>query len=292
MKCYLCPRRCGVDRTAGGRGFCGAGGLPVAARAAVHFWEEPCISGSRGSGAVFFSGCNLRCVFCQNRESSFSITGRELDAKALREVFLRLAGEGAHNINLVTPTHYIDTIAEALERPVGIPVVYNCGGYESVEALRLLEGKIDIYLPDMKYGDDVLARELSRAGDYFATAGAALVEMFRQTGPYVLDGEGLMRRGLLVRHLALPGRLDNSKAVLDWFAATFKRGEAMLSLMSQYTPPSGGAALPPELGRRLTEAEYGELVDYLHMLGIRDGYVQAPASSDDGYVPAFDLTGV
>ncbi|MBP5166184.1 MAG: radical SAM protein [Oscillospiraceae bacterium] len=277
MKCYLCPRNCGADRDKGERGFCMAPALPVVARAAAHYWEEPCISGTRGSGAVFFSGCNMRCAYCQNREISAFIKGRETDASELRDIFLRLRDTGVHNINLVTPTPYIDTIAAALKDPIGIPVVYNCGGYEKTESLKRLEGLIDIYLPDVKYAH----------GDYFAHASAAAAEMFRQTGKYVVDGDGIMKRGVIVRHLVLPGQLDNSKDVLEYFAESFERGSVMLSLMSQYTPNGFGG---PE--RRLTGEEYREVVDYMYMLGIRDGYVQEPDSSCGDYVPAFDLTGV
>ena len=287
MKCMLCPRLCGVERAAGKTGFCGAPSLPVVARAARHDWEEPCISGSRGSGAVFFSGCNLGCVYCQNREISRSIRGKPLDAPALRELFARLRDSGVHNINLVTATPYADVIAEALEVPPGIPVVWNCGGYERVETLRMLEGKIDIYLPDMKYTDDHLAKELSGAGDYFEIADAAIREMVRQTGPCRFDDEGLLQRGVLVRHLVLPGFLANSKDVLEWFADAFPKGAAMLSLMAQYTPNGFGG---PE--RRLREEEWREVTDYLYMLGIRSGYVQELSSAEGEYVPSFDGTGV
>lgn len=287
MKCMLCPRLCGVERAAGKTGFCGAPALPVVARAARHDWEEPCISGSRGSGAVFFSGCNLGCVYCQNREISRSIRGKPLDAPALRELFARLRDSGVHNINLVTATPYADVIAEALEVPPGIPVVWNCGGYERVETLRMLEGKIDVYLPDMKYADDHLAKELSGAGDYFEIADAAIREMVRQTGPCRFDDEGLLQRGVLVRHLVLPGFLANSKDVLEWFADAFPKGAAMLSLMAQYTPNGFGG---PE--RRLREEEWREVTDYLYMLGIRSGYVQELSSAEGEYVPSFDGTGV
>ena len=287
MKCMLCPRLCGVDRAAGEIGYCGAPALPVIARAARHDWEEPCISGSRGSGAVFFSGCNLGCVYCQNREISRSIKGKTLDAAALRELFARLRDSGVHNINLVTATPYADVVAQALETPPGIPVVWNCGGYERLETLRMLEGKIDVYLPDMKYADDHLAKELSGAGDYFKTADAAVREMVRQTGPCRFDDEGLLQRGVLVRHLMLPGFLANSKDVLEWFADAFPKGEAMLSLMAQYTPNGFGGS-----GRRLTEEEWREVTDYLYMLGIRSGYVQEPSSAEGEYVPCFDGTGV
>ena len=287
MKCMLCPRLCGVDRAAREIGCCGAPALPVVARAARHDWEEPCISGSRGSGAVFFSGCNLGCVYCQNREISRSIRGKPLDAPALRELFARLRDSGVHNINLVTATPYADVIAEALEVPPGIPVVWNCGGYERVETLRMLEGKIDVYLPDMKYADDHLAKELSGAGDYYEAADAAIREMVRQTGPCRFDAEGLLQRGVLVRHLVLPGFLANSKDVLEWFADAFPKGAAMLSLMAQYTPNGFGG---PE--RRLREEEWREVTDYLYMLGIRSGYVQELSSAEGEYVPSFDGTGV
>ena len=287
MKCMLCPRLCGVDRQAGETGFCGSPPLPVVARAARHDWEEPCISGSRGSGAVFFSGCNLGCVYCQNREISRSIKGKQLDAAQLRALFARLRDSGVHNINLVTGTPYADVIARALEVPPGIPVVWNSGGYERPETLRMLEGKIDIYLPDMKYADDGLARRLSGVADYFGTADAAIREMRRQTGPCLFDEDGLLIRGVLVRHLVLPGHLANSKDVLEWFADTFPKGDVLLSLMAQYTPNGSGG---PE--RRLREEEWREVADYLYMLGIRSGYVQELSSAEGEYVPSFDGTGV
>ncbi len=259
----------------------------MAARAARHDWEEPCISGSRGSGAVFFSGCNLGCVYCQNREISFSLRGKTLDVPALRALFARLRDSGVHNLNLVTATPYADVIAEALEAPPGIPVVWNSSGYEGLETLRMLEGKVDVYLPDMKYADGSLAQALSAAPDYFERADAAIREMFRQTGPCRFDADGLLTRGVLVRHLVLPGYLANSKDVLEWFAGAFPKGETMLSLMAQYTPNGFGG---PE--RRLRPEEWQEVTDYLYMLGIRSGYVQELSSADGAYVPAFDGTGV
>ena len=287
MKCALCPRACGADREAGELGWCRAPALPHVVRAARHDWEEPCISGTRGSGAVFFSGCSLGCVYCQNREISREIKGKALDAAGLREVFLRLRDTGVHNLNLVTPTPYARVIAEALEQPIGIPVVWNCGGYESPDTLRMLEGKVDIWLPDMKYAEEAPAAALSAAPDYFVRADAAIREMYRQTGPYVLDGDGLLIRGVLVRHLVLPGYLSNSKGVLEWFSDTFGRGKALMSLMAQYTPNGFGG---PD--RPLREEEYREVQDYLYMLGIRDGYCQEPQASAGSYVPAFDGTGV
>ena len=287
MKCNLCPRRCGADRASGETGFCGAPALPVIARAARHDWEEPCISGVNGSGAMFFSGCNLGCVYCQNREISRSIKGKSLNAMELRDLFKRLRDTGVHNLNLVTATPYADTVAEALEEPLGIPVVWNCGGYESLETLKMLEGKIDIWLPDMKYADDALARKYSAAPDYFRIADAAIREMYRQAGDYVLDEDGILQRGVVVRHLVLPGKLDNSKDVLEWFDAAFGKGRALLSLMAQYTPNGVGGPT-----RRLTQAEFQEVADYLYMLDIRDGFVQEVSSAKEEYIPAFDGTGV
>ena len=287
MKCNLCPRRCGVDRTEGETGFCGAPALPVVARAARHDWEEPCISGIDGSGAVFFSGCNLGCVYCQNREISRSIKGKTLNAMELRDLFKRLRDTGVHNLNLVTATPYADTVAQALEEPLGIPVVWNCGGYENLETLKMLEGKIDIWLPDMKYADDALARKYSAAPDYFRIADAAIREMYRQAGDYVLDGDGILQSGVVVRHLVLPGELGNSKDVLEWFDSTFGKGHALLSLMAQYTPNGFGGP-----NRRLTQEEFREVADYLYMLDIRDGFVQELNSAKEEYIPAFDGTGV
>ncbi len=287
MKCMLCPRRCGADREKGQRGRCHAPALPVLARAARHDWEEPCISGSRGSGAVFFAGCNLGCVFCQNAAISREVRGEELDASALRDVFLRLRDTGVHNLNLVTATPYADTVARALEQPIGIPVIWNSGGYESLETLRMLEGKIDIYLPDMKYSEREPARLLSGAEDYPEVASAAIREMYRQTGPCRFDGEGILQGGVVLRHLVLPGYLSNSKGVLEWFADSFPPGDVLLSLMAQYTPNGQGGPARP-----LREAEYNEVVDYLYMLGIRDGFIQDLSAADGGYVPTFDGTGL
>jgi len=259
----------------------------VVARAARHDWEEPCISGVNGSGAVFFSGCSLGCVYCQNREITAEIKGKTLDVPALRDLFARLRDTGVHNLNLVTAAPYADTVAEALEVPPGIPVVWNSGGYESVETLKMLEGKVDIYLPDMKYRDAALAERFSAAPDYFSVADAAIREMFRQTGPVRVDGAGILQRGILVRHLVLPGFLGNSKDVLEWFADTFPRGSVLLSLMAQYTPNGFGG---PE--RRLREEEFQEVWDYMAMLGIRDGYVQELSSAESSYTPPFDGTGL
>ena len=219
--CTLCPRRCGVDRTRGQLGFCKMPGQVHAARAGVHYWEEPVISGSFGSGAVFFSGCTLKCAFCQNYDISQENFGKPLTSAELRAAFERLIDEGVQNINLVTPTHFLPDILPALEPKLPVPVVYNCGGYESVETLWQLEGKIDVYLPDFKYSDNALAKKLSSAPDYFETASAAILEMYRQVGKPVIEGDE-MKRGVLVRHLVLPGCVDNSLGVLDWVAEHFR----------------------------------------------------------------------
>jgi len=288
MICDICPRGCRAVRTAHeGAGVCGMGLLPVAARAASHCWEEPCISGEKGSGAVFFSGCNLRCVFCQNHSISAGRQGKEISIERLRTIFSELISQGVHNINLVTATHFTLAVARALEPPLPVPVVWNSGGYEKVETLRLLEGKVQIYLPDLKYSDSKLAEDLSAAADYPQTAKAAILEMFRQTGPYELDENGLMKKGVLIRHLVLPGFLDNTFGVLDWIADVFRPGDVMVSLMGQYTPNGQGG---PD--RRLTAEEYQRAVDYMKALGILEGYTQEVSSAKEEYTPPFDGTGV
>ena len=271
-----------------GEGFCGLPAAPVVARAGLHFWEEPCVSGARGSGAVFFSGCVLRCVYCQNHAISHENFGKPVSVERLREIFWELIGQGAHNINLVSPTPFAPAIREALAEPLPVPVVWNTGGYERVETLRSLEGKVQVWLPDLKYVDSGLSQDLSGAADYFDAASAAIEEMVRQTGDYVLEA-GLLKRGVLIRHLMLPGRLENTKAVLDWVAETFRPGQVLLSLMAQYTPQPGAEGL---LSRRVTGAEYRAALRYMENLGITDGYCQAAASARAEYTPDFDLTGV
>ena len=288
--CNLCPRRCGADRTAGQLGFCRMPARLTAARAAAHYWEEPLISGSYGSGTVFFSGCTLRCAFCQNDVISHENYGKELTSAQLRTVFERLIDDGVQNINLVTPTHFLPDILPALTPKLPVPVVYNCGGYESVETLRQLEGLIDIYLPDMKYSDNRLAKKLSAAPDYFETASAAILEMYRQTGDVVIEDEQ-MTRGVLVRHLVLPQEIDNSLGVLDWFAAHFRSGQALFSLMSQYVPMGRVKKMPP-YDRPITEEEYDAVLSYLMLLDIRDGYTQDFSAASSEYTPEFDLTGL
>ena len=288
--CTLCPRRCGVDRTRGQLGFCKMPGQVHAARAGVHYWEEPVISGSFGSGAVFFSGCTLKCAFCQNYDISQENFGKPLTSAELRAAFERLIDEGVQNINLVTPTHFLPDILPALEPKLPVPVVYNCGGYESVETLRQLEGKIDVYLPDFKYSDNALAKRLSSAPDYFETASAAILEMYRQVGKPVIEGDE-MKRGVLLRHLVLPGCVDNSLGVLDWVAEHFRSGDILFSLMSQYVPMGRAAEMPP-FDRRITELEYDSVLSYMMLLGIEDGYTQDFSSAERGYTPSFDLTGL
>lgn len=288
--CTLCPRRCGVDRTRGQLGFCKMPGQVHAARAGVHYWEEPVISGSFGSGAVFFSGCTLKCAFCQNYDISQENFGKPMTSAELRAAFERLIDEGVQNINLVTPTHFLPDILPALEPKLPVPVVYNCGGYESVETLRQLEGKIDVYLPDFKYSDNALAKKLSSAPDYFETASAAILEMYRQVGKPVIEGDE-MKRGVLVRHLVLPGCVDNSLGVLDWVAEHFRSGDILFSLMSQYVPMGRAVEMPP-FDRRITELEYDSVLSYMMLLGIEDGYTQDFSSAERGYTPSFDLTGL
>ncbi len=289
-RCTLCPRGCGVDRTAGQVGFCRMPGQVRAARAAAHYWEEPLISGSFGSGAVFFSGCTLRCVYCQNAELSHGGFGETLDSRRLRVIFERLVDEGVQNINLVTPTHFLPDILPALRPRLPVPVVYNCGGYESVETLRALEGYVDVYLPDFKYSDATLAARLSGAADYPAACAAAIAEMYRQAGPYRVE-DGQLVRGLLVRHLVLPGYVDNSLGVVDWFADHFAPGEALFSLMAQYTPMERARTLPP-LDRVVLEDEYAAVRSWMDLRGVCDGFVQDFTAAVRDFIPAFDLTGL
>ena len=289
MICTLCPRRCGAERTAeAGGGFCRMpAGLRVA-RAMLHHWEEPPISGRNGAGTVFFSGCTLGCVYCQNGDISAGGFGKDISTARLREIFEELIGQGAHNIELVTPTHFLPWILPALTPRLPVPVVYNCGGYERVETLRTLEGLVDVYLPDLKYADGALAAELSGAADYFPVACQAIREMFRQVGHYVLE-DGLLKRGVVIRHLVLPGYLDNTRQVLDWIAETFGPGDVLVSLMSQYTPTNN---MTGRLARRVTAAEYRAAAAYMRNCGITDGFVQERTSAEEAYTPAFDGQGV
>lgn len=299
IKCTLCPRRCGVDRTKS-RGACGMGDTVYAARAALHMWEEPCISGERGSGAVFFVGCPLGCVFCQNRTISRGEGGVFADADSLADIFLRLQNDShANNINLVTATHFTPTVAEAIRsarsRGLTVPVVWNSSGYESVGTLRLLDGLVDVYLPDLKYCDSATAAKYSHAPDYFKVACAALDEMFRQVGePRFADGlsgieEGIMTRGMIVRHLVLPTHADDSRRVIGYLHRRFGDG-IYISIMNQYTP-TGGLSYP-ELSRPVTEPEYDSVVDYAAETGVVNGFVQEGGTVAESFVPQFDGEGI
>jgi len=282
VNCKLCPRRCGVDRTAGQRGFCGCPDTALVAKTMLHKWEEPALAGNGGSGAIFFGGCTLGCKFCQNRAISAAPAGVPADSNALRKMMEDLIARGAENIDLVTPTHFLPTILPALAEKLPVPVVYNCGGYENVETLRTLAGKIDIYLPDLKYADDGLARCLSGAKDYFATATAAIREMFRQTGPVVWQGEKVIR-GTIIRHLILPGQVENSLKVLDWIGETFAPGQVLVSLMRQYTPMGG---LPAPYDRQVTQDEYDAVLSWM-FLNELEGFTQDAAAATDAYIPDF-----
>ena len=285
--CRDCPRSCGVPR---GRGFCRSGETLRVARAAPHFGEEPCISGTRGSGAVFFSGCNLRCVFCQNHAISSGGFGADVTGEKLRDILLRLRDQGVHNINLVTGSHCVRQIAAALDGlELGIPVVWNSAGYDSPESLRRLEGLVQVYMPDLKYRSSLLAAKYSAAPDYPETAARAIEEMLRQTGPFRLDGDGLLVRGVLIRHLILPGELENSFDVIDFVAQRWPGDQVLFSLMSQFTPNGN---CPPELRRTLTEEEYERCRSYLELSGIENGYFQELSSACAEMIPDFDLTGV
>ncbi len=297
-ECRLCPRECKVNRAAGQSGFCGCDNRLLVARAALHMWEEPCISGESGSGTVFFSGCPLRCVFCQNGNIADCTVGKEITIERLSEIFLELQNKGANNINLVTPTHYTLHIAEALKsaktKGLTIPVVYNTGGYEKVDTLRRLEGLVDIYLPDMKYMNPVLAKCYSHAEDYFRYAQEALAEMYRQVGQPVFDEEtGLMKKGIIVRHLVLPGNTEDSKSIIKYLYE--KYGDNIyMSIMSQYTPMKSLCenGIYPELARKLSEAEYDEVIDYAIEIGVENAFIQEGDPADESFIPDFNYEGV
>lgn len=280
--CRLCPRQCGVDRENGQRGFCGCPGTALVAKAMLHKWEEPALAGPGGSGAVFFGGCTLGCSYCQNAAISGHAAGQAMDSAQLRRVFEDLIAQGAENIDLVTPTQFLPTILPALEPKLPVPVVYNCGGYESVQTLEALEGRVDIYLPDLKYADPKLASSLSGAADYFPVAAAAIREMVRQTGPVQWQGEKILR-GTVIRHLILPGQVENSLKILDWIGETFRPGEVLVSLMRQYTPM--GNQQPP-MDRRITDEEYDAVLSWMFLNDL-EGFTQEAQSADSGFIPDF-----
>ena len=291
-KCFLCPRKCGVDRSSGELGFCRCSDLPLVARAAAHFGEEPCISGSCGSGTVFFSGCNMQCVFCQNRDISFDMHGKEVSVARLAAIFAELEDSGVHNLNLVTPTHFTDKIVEALKiaKPK-IPVVWNSSAYESIETLKMLEGFIQVYMPDLKYTSADAAFRFSSARDYPSVAKSAILEMFRQTGNFSIDSEGLLKRGVLIRHLILPDSLDDAFDVIDWVSESFPKNAVLFSLMSQFVPLADKAKYPA-LARSLSREEFERAQSYLSLSRIENGYFQELSSATKELIPSFDLTGV
>lgn len=294
--CILCPRECHVDRVSGQTGFCGQSDRILAARAALHFWEEPCLSGTNGSGTVFFSGCNLGCVYCQNHTIAQGQTGREITVERLSEIFLELQDKKAHNINLVTPTHYVPQIITALrtakDNGLTIPVVYNTSGYEKADTLKRLEGLIDIYLPDLKYHDTALSARYSDAPDYFVKAAAAIDEMLRQTGrPVFIDGEdSLMLKGVIVRHLLLPDCEEDSRYLLRFLHETYGN-DIYVSIMNQYTPMPQVAHIPA-LNRKISPEEYDRIIDYAIHIGIESGFIQEDETASESFIPAFDCEGV
>ena len=292
--CHLCPRNCGVDRLAGQKGFCGVDAGIMVARAALHMWEEPCISGKEGSGAVFFSGCSLGCVFCQNRTISKGQSGKVITVEHLAELFLELQGQKANNINLVTAGHFLPQVREALilakEQGLTIPVVYNSSGYEKAEMLRYLEGLVDIYLPDLKYLEADLAGKYSHAKDYPEVAMKALEEMVRQVGTLEFDERGMMKKGVIVRHLLLPGHVRNSKKVLEYLYGTYG-DQIYISLMNQYTPMPAMKD-DPQLSRKVTDREYDRLLDHAISFGVTNCFIQEGETAKESFIPEFNGEGI
>ena len=293
-RCMLCPRLCGADRNSGRHGFCGMSSSLTAARAALHMWEEPCISGKTGSGTVFFSGCSLKCIFCQNREISTGRFGKEISEDRLADIFLELQEKGAANINLVTGAHFVPHIIYAVRKAkklgLRIPILYNSSGYERVETLKFLDGLIDIYLPDFKYMDPELAKRFSKAADYPETAKAALTEMVRQTGPCVFDGRGMLLRGTVVRHLILPAHTKDSLRITEYIRNTFGN-DVYFSLMNQYTPPAETLSAA-ELNRRTTRREYEKVLAGALEMGVENGFFQEGMTAEESFIPAFDTEGI
>ena len=282
VNCKLCPRECGIDRTQGKTGYCRCPDTAMVAKTMLHKWEEPALAGNGGSGAIFFGGCTLGCKYCQNRAISGGPVGKAMDSTQLRQVMEDLIAQGAENIDLVTPTQYLPTIRPALVPKLAVPVVYNCGGYEKAETIASLDGLVDIYLPDLKYADNRLAMALSGCGDYFQVATAAIKEMVKQVGPVVWDGDKVVR-GVIIRHLILPGFVDNSLKVLDWIGDTFASGEVLVSLMRQYTPMPG---LPAPLNRPITEEEYDSVLSWMFLNDL-EGFTQEDTAADTAFIPDF-----
>lgn len=291
--CVLCPRMCGADRSMA-NGVCGCGDSVKVARAALHFWEEPCITGKGGSGTVFFSGCNLKCCFCQNHEISSKGFGKEISTQRLADIFCELQDKGAENINLVTPTPYVTFILKALDivkKKLFIPVIYNCGGYENISTIDMMDGYIDIYMPDIKYYSDEYAKKYSNADGYFDCASNAVKRMTQQIGKVTLDDDGIMERGVIVRHMVMPGCRKDSMNIIRWIGDNLDRDNFIISLMSQYTPAFRSNEYK-EINRRVTTYEYESVTDYCLSIGIDKGYVQEKASAVKEYTPPFDLDGV
>lgn len=288
MKCNICPRKCNVERGSS-VGFCGGGDKIRIARAALHFYEEPVLSECGGAGAVFFSGCNLKCVYCQNHDISFDNFGQEITPDRLREIYHELVFQGAQNIDLVTPSQYTLQILPTLDEKIGVPFVWNSSAYEDVNTLKLLDGKIQIYLPDFKYMSSSLSRKYSGAPDYPEIAKKAIKEMYSQVGDVKIDEDGCMKSGVIIRHLMLPGELENTLDVIDWVSSTFNGG-VLFSLMSQYTPNK--YCCQGKLSTRVTAEEYEKAVDYMYLCGIENGFVQELDSAQEKYTPDFDLTGI
>lgn len=282
VNCELCPRRCGVDRTAGQTGFCGCPDTALVAKTMLHKWEEPVLAGAGGSGAIFFGGCTLGCAYCQNRAISAAPTGTPTDSAGLRRIMEDLIAQGAENIDLVTPTQYLPTILPALEKPLPVPVVYNCGGYERPETMEMLRDKVDIFLPDMKYGSDTLAQTLSGAKDYFAVATQAIKAMHGITGDPQWEGERL-KKGVVIRHLILPGNVENSLRVLDWIGENFAPGQVLVSLMRQYTPMPG---MPTPFDRTVTEEEYQAVLSWMYLNDLQ-GFTQENSAASAAFIPDF-----
>ncbi len=296
-KCILCPRKCGVNRTNGSMGACHSTGKVKVSRAALHMWEEPCISGEHGSGAVFFSGCALGCCFCQNKDISRGRAGKEITIERLCNIFFELMDKGANNINLVTPDHYIPQIISAIDmahaRNFPLPFVYNCSGYETTEMIKMLDGYIDVYLPDFKFMSSKIASKYCNTPDYAGFAKQSISEMVRQCGgaKTSFNQDGIMQKGVIVRHLQLPGHIEDSKSIITYLYNTFG-DDIYISIMNQYTPMKGIEKDFPELGRKLTPEEYDELVDYAIDIGVENGFIQEGDTADESFIPAFDNEGV
>ena len=292
--CSICPRNCRIDRTKGQIGYCQSGHEIKAALASVHMWEEPPISGSCGSGTIFFSGCNLRCVFCQNYTISSENSGKTISTERLSEIMLEQQARGVHNINLVTATHFIPSIIKAVQKAknngLKIPIVYNTGGYEKVESIKMLEGTVDIYLPDIKYFSSELSLKYSGASDYFSYAPEAVLEMYRQTGNNIYDDNGIMKSGVIIRHMIMPSHREDSYKVLDWIRDNIGT-EACVSLLSQYTP-AYNAEKYKEINRKLMSLEYTRVIEHFFDIGLKNGFMQEKSSAESKYTPIFDLSGL